>query len=324
MTQRLRRVFGPVASRRLGRSLGIDLVPFKTCSFDCIYCQLGRTRSRTVELNEYVPTDRVLADMEVALASGVKADWITLSGSGEPTLHACIGDVIAAAKRLTDVPVAVLTNGSLLWDDRVRQGLARADLVIPSLDAADDSLFGRVNRPHESLSLDLVLEGLIAFRRGFRGSIWLEVFLLAGISDTDEHVDKLAEMARRLAPERIQLNTVARPPAEAVARPVPREALEHLAERFVPRAEVIAAQPRADIPEHARSGDEALVDLLARRPCSLEDVCFALGLVAPDALKQLDRLVRDGGVTATPHGGQLFYRLQAADGHHKGQGHGDL
>lgn len=313
MTTRFRHVFGPVPSRRLGRSLGIDLVPFKTCTYDCIYCQLGRTRNKTVELSEYVPTDRVLAEIEFALGSGAHADWITLSGSGEPTLHARMGDVIAAVKQLTEVPVAVLTNGSLLWDDRVRRGLAGADLVIPSLDAADDRMFRRVNRPHKALSLDLVLDGLTALQRAFAGAIWLEVFLLQGISDTDRHVEELVKVARRLAPDRIQLNTVARPPADAAARPVPRETLERLATRFEPTAQVIADRHDASAANLPCAAEEMLLGLLARRPCSLEDVSRALGLVVPEALKRLDSLVHDGRVTVVSQGTQPFYTRAPED-----------
>ncbi|MGD2175646.1 MAG: radical SAM protein, partial [Candidatus Brocadiaceae bacterium] len=156
-------VFGPVPSRRLGRSLGIDLVPFKTCSYDCIYCQLGRTTLKTTERREWVPLDLVLEEVEEKLNS--EPDYITLSGSGEPTLFSRLGELIGHIKNITDIPVAVLTNGSLLWRKTVRDNLQEADLVIPSLDAGNESMFRYVNRPAPQLSFYEVAEGLITFRR---------------------------------------------------------------------------------------------------------------------------------------------------------------
>lgn len=171
-------VFGPVPSRRLGRSLGVDVVPFKTYTFDCIYCQLGRATCHTVERKEWAPTNAVLDELKCKLAC--RPDYITLSGSDEPTLHSGLGDIIERIQAMINVPVAVLTNGSLLWQPQVCAELASAHVVLPSLDAGDATKFKFINRPHASLSFEQVIEGLIAFRRGFTGQCWLEVFLLAG------------------------------------------------------------------------------------------------------------------------------------------------
>lgn len=170
--------FGPVPSRRLGRSLGVDLVPFKTCSYDCIYCQLGPTTCKTIERKAWVPLEQVVAELPQRLAS--KPDYITLSGSGEPTLHAQLDELIARIKTLTDIPVAVLTNGSMLWQKDLRRQLLRADLVVPSLDAGDETMFQLVNRPHSQISLDKMLNGLVAFRQEFPGAYWLEVMVVGG------------------------------------------------------------------------------------------------------------------------------------------------
>jgi len=157
--------------------LGVDLVPFKTCTYDCIYCQLGRTTNKTVERRQWVPLDDVLAELKEKLAT--RPDYITLSGSGEPTLYSRLDELIAGIRSMTDVPVAVLTNGSLLWQEDVRRQLMDAHLVIPSLDAGQGAMFQAVNRPHESISFEQMLEGLIAFREEYYGEYWLEVFLLA-------------------------------------------------------------------------------------------------------------------------------------------------
>jgi len=160
-------IFGPVPSRRLGRSLGVDLVPYKVCSYDCIYCQVGKTTRKTATRDEYVPTDEVLAELAQVFEAGCECDYVTLSGSGEPTLHRDVGRIIARIKELTDTPVAVLTNGSLLSDPQVRKDLMQADLVVPSLDAADPETFEAINRPCAGLDFDAMVEGLAAFRREY-------------------------------------------------------------------------------------------------------------------------------------------------------------
>jgi len=231
-------VFGPVASRRLGRSLGVDLIPYKTCTYDCLYCQVGITTDKTIKRQSWVDVDTVIAELKGKLAS--KPDYITLSGSGEPTLYKQTGELIGQIKQITSVPVAVLTNGSLLWMDEVRQALMQADLVVPSLDAGSEEVFRKINRPHAEISFEKMLDGLIEFRRKFDGKYWLEVFIIAGINDGNEEVDNLARCIRRIEPDRIQVNTVVRPPAEVSARPVELEKLKAIAERLGPNAEVIA------------------------------------------------------------------------------------
>ena len=231
-------VFGPVPSRRLGRSLGVDLVPFKTCSYDCVYCQLGRTTCKTVERKEWVPLEEVVADIEQRLSA--EPDYITLSGSGEPTLFSRVGELIGRIKGMSDVPVAVLTNGSLLWREDVRDELRDADLVVPSLDAGNEAMFQRVNRPHESISFEAMLAGLIEFRRTFRGKVWLEVLLMDGYTASEAELSELAGCVKQIGPDRVQLNTVTRPPAEDFAVGVSRERLAEMASAFDPPAEVIA------------------------------------------------------------------------------------
>ena len=214
-------VYGPVPSRRLGRSLGVDLVPFKTCTYDCIYCQLGRTTDQTTRRLEYVETDKVLAELKAKLESAALPDYVCLAGSGEPTLHAAIGEVITGIKRLTRAPVAVLTNGSLLWEGDVQQALMEADLVMPSLDAGDEAVFQRVNRPHREIAFETMVDGLAAFTARFPRLVWLEVLLVDGITGTERQVEKIAALARRIRPGRVQINTVSRPPAEGFPAPFP-------------------------------------------------------------------------------------------------------
>jgi wyosine [tRNA(Phe)-imidazoG37] synthetase (radical SAM superfamily) len=304
-----RYVYGPVPSRRLGRSLGVDLVPFKTCPYDCIYCQLGRTTDLTLRRAHYVPLDAVVAELEARIARHPTADYIGLAGSGEPTLHAGIGDLIDAIKRMTDIPVAVLTNGALLWMPEVRDALAHADLVMPSLDAGGPETFRRVNRPVDGLDFNRMVEGLVAFTAGFRGRTWLEVFVLRGITDGADEIDRIAALADRIRPDRVQLNTVARPTAEVDARRALGDHLDGLCRRFRVPCEVIADVPRAvDAHVGPNESDAAVLALLARRPCTVEGIATGLDMAPNDVVKHLDVLEAGGRVTAERRDGAVFYR----------------
>jgi wyosine [tRNA(Phe)-imidazoG37] synthetase (radical SAM superfamily) len=301
-----RYVFGPVPSRRLGRSLGIDLVPFKTCSYDCIYCQLGRTTCKTVERKEWVPLDRVVEELETRL--GAQPDYITLSGSGEPTLFSRIDELVDRIKAMTAIPVAVLTNGSLLGNKDVQQQLSKVDLVIPSLDAGNDTLFRLVNRPHKSLTFEQVLGGLIAFRRGFAGQCWLEVFFAAAYTTLEADLAAIRHCVDLIKPERVQLNTVTRPPAENYALPVSRDRLEAIAAEFSPPAEVIAdfhggPGSAADEPDR-----EQILALLRRRPCSVEEIASGLNIPPAAVVKLVESLCADGIVEACWTATKLHYR----------------
>jgi wyosine [tRNA(Phe)-imidazoG37] synthetase (radical SAM superfamily) len=234
------RVYGPVPSRRLGFSLGVDLLPFKTCSMDCVYCQLGSQGRTTVRRREFVPVRTILAQIRAALAKGKPVDAITFSGSGEPTLHSGLGRIIAGIRRLTDVKVVLLTNSSSLTGARARRDAAAADIVVPSLDAATPGVFAKINRPHAGLTVEKTINGLIAFRREFKGRIWLEIMLVKGVNDGPAHLRALKKAIARIRPDRVQLNTVVRPPAEKNARPLTRQELEAVREALGGEAEIIA------------------------------------------------------------------------------------
>ncbi len=212
MNNTYQHLFGPVPSRRLGRSLGIDLTPFKTCSFDCIFCQLGRTTDKTVARREYVSVDAVIAELDAWLAAGNTADYLTLSGSGEPTLNSEFGRVIQFLRNRTSIPVALLTNGSLLSDPHVREAAAEANVVKVSLSAWDDTSLKQVNRPHRTINFATLYNGIREFRKTFSGELWMEVFLVWGTNTAVSDVLKIAERVQALSPTRIQLNTAVRPP----------------------------------------------------------------------------------------------------------------
>jgi len=297
-------VYGPVPSRRLGRSLGLDVVPFKTCTYDCVYCQLGHTTDKTLRRQRWLEPADVLARVRERLESA--PDAIALAGSGEPTLYDGIGEVIAGIKGLTATPVVVLTNGSLLGVPAVQRDLAAADIVIPSLDAPGESLFRLVNRPHASLGFAEVLDGMAAFRERYQGQIWLEVMLLGGVTGIESEVTRLARVAERIAADRIQLNTVARPPAERFAEAVSPDRLAEFAAAFTPRAEIIASNVSAG--RGASGGDAEVLALLGRRPCTVADIAAGLGIHRNEALKVVSALVVSGAAEQSTHDGRSFYR----------------
>jgi len=307
MTQDRRFVYGPVPSRRLGLSLGVDILPFKTCTLDCAYCQLGSTGRTVLRRGSFFPPKDILAQVKEVLGSGRRIDVITFSGSGEPTLNRDIGRLIRAIKRATRVPVVVLTNGTLLGRTDVRRDLAAADIVVPSLDAVPEGLFRRVNRPHRSLRSDKLIAGLVRFRKEFRGRIWLEVMLVKGVNDSPAHIRALKKAVELIDPDRVHLNTVVRPPADARARPLTPAAMDRVRRAFGPRAEVVASFRERERPPAAVDLDRAILEMVGRRPVTVEDISASLGRQRDEVLKALAALLREGEVRASPHGGRTYY-----------------
>ena len=306
-------IYGPVPSRRLGRSMGIDLVPFKTCTYDCIYCQLGPTTQKTIERRAYHPVDEILTELQQVLSAGDTPDYIGIAGSGEPTLHSEIGLLIQEIKQRTALPVAVLTNGALLWQLAVRDALMPADLVLPSLDVGDSRLFQHINRPCSGISYDRMVEGLMQFAHQFPGQVWLEILLLAGLTDTPAAIARIAAWAARIKPARVQLNTVCRPPAARYARPVSIERMQTLKAYFAEPVDIIAEPPAQRVPlATARSrGEGEIVAMLSRRPCTAEDIAVGLRMHLNEALKTLQQLVTAGLVHTLSENKKIFYTANA-------------
>ncbi|OFV81812.1 MAG: hypothetical protein A2Y78_01690 [Acidobacteria bacterium RBG_13_68_16] len=324
MRTALGHVYGPVPSRRLGASLGVDVVPLKYCPYDCVYCQLGPTRTLSAERSLYFPCEEILADVERRIRLWPPPDVITVAGSGEPTLYAGLGALITGIKGMTEIPVALLTNGALFHRADVRAEAARADIVLPSLDAGDEATFQLVNRPAPGITLEQAVDGLAVFRREYRGQIWLEVMVLAGITETPERVRAIAALAQRIAPDRIQLNTPVRPTFDERAAPVAVESLAERSRLFTPEAEVIAewggrhedgAAPRA--PE---SND--VLALLRRRPCTVDDIAVGLGLHPNAVLKALGVLERAGQVHRVLRNTHVFWHGLSGVGHRLRGRHG--
>ena len=299
-------IFGPVPSRRLGRSLGVDLVSLKRCTYDCIYCQIGRTTHKIVERKQWVPIDTVIAQLKEKLVT--KPDYITLSGSGEPTLFSGLDELISKIKDITEIPVAVLTNGSLLWQADVRGSLLNADVVVPSLDAGSDAVFQYVNRPHQDITFDKMLDGLIKFRQEYSGQYWLEVFIIGEVSTTKQEIKKLSDCIKLISPDRVQLNTVVRPPAETFATPVPEEQLKKIAHKLGDNVEVIADYQQVHTQEIFAAKRDDILELLRRRPCSIEDIVQGLGLHRNEVLKYIEELSSEGKINKELRDNQVYYK----------------
>lgn len=300
-------IFGPVASRRLGLSLGVDPVTFKTCTYDCVYCQLGKTTVFTVERREYVQTAELIEELRRKVSQDPRCDWITFAGSGEPTLHAQLGKIIDAIKDMTSIPVAVITNGSLLWRPDVQDDLLEADLVIPSLDAGMARTFERVNRPSAELQYEKMVEGLVTFRRRFRHALWLEVFLVGNIDYSTRELRELTGHIERIGPDKVQLNTVARPCGTTGTRPVPHAQMKEYARLLGPNVEVIADYDRLEEAATAEAGSQDILALLTRHPCSLPEIAHGLGLSREGAGECLQTLQNQGLIDSENRNGTTFY-----------------
>lgn len=282
-------IFGPVPSRRLGISLGIDPVPFKTCTFNCVYCECGLTTNETVCRRAFISADEILEQLGVFFQgySGMPIDFLTFAGSGEPTLNSDIGKMIRRVKAKYPYKVAVITNGSLLWDKQVRTDIMPADIVLPSLDAADEYIFKKINRPFNKIKLDDVIDGLVSFRREFKGMIWLEILFVKGLNDGDEHLLELKNVVARISPDRIQINTIDRPPPEQWAAPPDDERLMFIKRFFGEKSEIVAPfkidKRVGDVREHG----ELILELLRRRPETSEGISSALCMQINEVHRQL-------------------------------------
>jgi len=305
-------LFGPVPSRRLGMSLGVDLVPHKTCSLDCIYCECGRTTDLTGERREYVPTGEVIAELKDWLETDGQADYITLSGSGEPTLHSGFGEVLAFVRENSSIPALLLTNGTMLYLPEVREGASHASIVKTSLSAWDEASYALVNRPHPELRFDLLVEGEKAFRADYTGKLFLEVFLIKGMNARPEEVKKIAALAKEIAPDRVQLNTAVRPPAEKYAVPLTREEMEGLAELFKPKAEIIA-EFKARHGSHFEANQDAILAMLKRRPCTAEQLAEVFGMHLNELSKYLGKLTGNQQVLLEQRNGLTYYTVPSRE-----------
>lgn len=306
--KRYRYLYGPVPSRRLGRSLGIDLVPYKICTYDCIYCQIGETTKRTLLRGNYLPREEVLEEVKVFLSEEkTPIDYLSVTGSGEPTLHSEIGKVIEEIKKISSVPVAVITNGSLLYDPAVRKDLLAADVVLPSMDAVSSEIFNKINRPVPGFSVEKMMDGLVEFRKFFKGQIWLEILFCKGVNDTREELHRMKEAVESIRPDLIHLNTVVRPPSEEWAAPLGRKEMEEIRAFFGEKASIISEINRHILPAHERDLKEEILRILSRRPLSLLDLSQGMGISQDEIEQDIGLLLKEGKIKSRIFGDTVYY-----------------
>jgi len=306
-------LFGPVPSRRLGMSLGIDLIPKKVCSLNCVYCEVGKTTKLTPDRMEYVKYGRVIAELKQFMSNDPKIDYITFSGSGEPTLNSRIGDVINFIRKdYPDVKIAVLTNGTLLFDQKLRTELLQADVILPSLDAASQSAFEKINRPDSNLKIETYIQGLIDLRKEYKGNIWLEIFLLKGYNDSKDELDLLKNAILKINPDSIQLNTMDRPGTVAGLIPLSKNELQEIIDYWnLAHVEIIAsAQERTSIESYSGDIETAILETIARRPCTLDDLHSFLGIHVNEINKYLGTLEANNKIETVNLERGVFYEIK--------------
>ncbi len=304
-------LFGPVPSRRLGISLGLDLVPMKTCSLNCIYCECGRTTHLTLNRREYVPFEDVKKELSHFLSHHPRPDYITFSGSGEPTLNSTIREVIHFIKtQAFNIPVALLTNGTLLFQKKVREDIKDATVVIPSLDAITQKAFVKIVRPNPKLNINTIINGLIQFRKEYTGQIWLEIFVVPDINDKKEELTALKNAIENIRPDRVQLNTLDRPGTISDIRSATREELESILDFWqLDNTEIIAKAPkRKKLLSYRKDAESAILETIARRPCTVQDLTELLGLHAAEVNKYLDVLEAENKIKVVKQKRGFFYQ----------------
>lgn len=305
----VKHVFGPVASRRLGISLGIDIIPFKTCSLDCIYCECGRTTDLTIQRKHYIDPQIILDEIKEIIAAEKHIEYITFSGSGEPTLNKDIGKIILGIKAMTSIPIALLTNGTLLYLKEVRDEIIDADVVLPSLDAVTPGIFSSINRPHPALDINSIIHGLVDSRKEFKGEMWLEVFIAKGINDSDEELANLYQTVKKIQPHRVQLNSLDRPPAVEGIQPVDIDTLGRILGQWGDlTVEIIKRiRKREEIAAFSFNLENNILNTIKRRPLTIDDLETLTGKNRLEIFKYIDVLEKEKKVFPRIVGDKVFY-----------------
>jgi wyosine [tRNA(Phe)-imidazoG37] synthetase (radical SAM superfamily) len=306
-------LFGPVPSRRLGISLGVDLVPHKVCSLNCVYCEVGRTTNLTIERKEYVLIDDVIKELNDYLSENPELDFITFSGQGEPTLNSGLGKVISFIKdNFPQYKVAVITNGTLFFNEQVRNEVSRTDVLLPSLDAASKMLFLKINRPNKNLDIDQIIEGLIQLRKEFGGKIYLEIFFVPNYNDSKEELTLLKEKIHKIKPDLVQLNTLDRPGTESWVKPVSRKKLEEITDFFRPIPVEIISKPetRKQIQSFNQNIADQILETIKRRPCTDTELAEILNLHLNELNKYLSELIDNKVITPERKERGIFFKIK--------------
>ncbi|MCS7298562.1 MAG: radical SAM protein [Spirochaetia bacterium] len=311
---KLKYVFGPLPSRRLGMSLGIDLVPHKICNYDCVFCEIGITKKTVVQRKEYVKKETILQELDMFFSSfDGRVDHITLTGAGETTLNSKLGEIISSIKSRYKYPVAVLTHSGNIYEEDVRRELSLADVVCPSLDAVSEDVFIKVNRPDRSISVDKVIEGLVRFREEYRGKMLLEVLLVKGINDDEVELHKIGQTCSMIKPDMVQINTVDRPGAYPFAKSLSSEELRRAKEIisiYYPKVEFLSrhySSPESVVKDNSKL-EEDIMSIMQRRPLTILDIVISEGIDFFRARELVTKLMTENKVEEIELNGNKFYR----------------
>lgn len=304
-------LFGPVPSRRLGMSLGIDIIPKKVCSLNCVYCEVGETTKLTTERKAYIHYSKIEAELHQFFKSNTDPDFFTFSGYGEPTLNTNIGQLIHFLKeKKPEIPIAVLTNGTLLYDKALQKEILDADIVLPSLDAVSENIFRKINRPADNLTTDKHIRSLIDFREIYKGEIWLEIFILPGYNDAVKEIAKFKYALDLIRPDKIQLNTLDRPGLLKDLKPATIDQLNTIAEQLGDKAEIIAsAAYRKENKAFNEDIESIIIQTISRRPCTLQDLEEITGVHLNEINKYLDVLENEHKIKSKHHERGVFYQI---------------
>lgn len=307
-----KRVFGPVLSKRLGNSLGIDVIPHKTCSYNCIYCQLGSEENTITDLTNYYSVDEIIYELKEALLNNKNIDYITFTGSGEPTLYKDLKKLIYEIKQITDIPVCIITNGSLLYKQEMRSNLLLADLIIPSLDAGNEETFKLIDNPNKEIDFDKMVEGLIEFKKVFKGEYWLEIFLLKDINDNEVELDDIIKIVKRIKPDRIQLITATRRVANEKAKALSDEELKKIKKYFNSKCDIEIDIP--NISENHKGNtriltEEDIVNFLIRQPDTAYIIAKSFNENERKVKELLDLLIKKNKVREEIVNGVISYAV---------------
>jgi wyosine [tRNA(Phe)-imidazoG37] synthetase (radical SAM superfamily) len=300
-------VFGPVPSRRLGFSLGVDIIPAKYCCFDCIYCQIGKTTNVGIARKSFIDPYKIINEIIDAVNTTEHIDYITFSGSGEPTLNSDLGTMIKEVKRKTEIPVSVITNGALLYLDDVRKDLMLADVILPSLDAVSEDIFKYVNRPHSLIEISTIIRGLKLLRNEYRGKIWLEVMLIKDVNDTNEELKKLKAIVAELHVDKLQLNTVTRPPTEETTGKLTKDDLEKICKYLGEPCEIICSFEKSVKEDNKKDWSQNILGILQRRSLTLDDIVKITGISFNKANNRLKLLESEGKIKSYFFDDEIFY-----------------
>lgn len=307
-----KRVFGPVLSKRLGNSLGIDVIPHKTCSYNCIYCQLGSEENTITDLTNYYSVDEIIYELKEALLNNKNIDYITFTGSGEPTLYKDLKKLIYEIKQITDIPVCIITNGSLLYKQEMRSNLLLADLIIPSLDAGNEETFKLIDNPNKEIDFDKMVEGLIEFKKVFKGEYWLEIFLLKDINDNEDELDDIIKIVKKIKPDRIQLITATRRVANEKAKALSDEELKKIKKYFNSKCDIEIDIP--NISENHKGNtriltEEDIVNFLIRQPDTAYIIAKSFNENERKVKELLDLLIKKNKVREEIVNGVVSYAV---------------